>query len=95
MGKNEVFQILNDWNFWNQKLEIGIKREKYLQRLEKILSSEKIAVVTGPRRAGKSYLMRQLASELIDKGIPANKILFINFEDPRLGKIDLILPVGP
>lgn len=88
MEKNEIFQILNDWNFWEQKLDIGIKREKYLQKLNKFLDSEKIIVIKGPRRSGKSYLMRQLAWDLINNGVLPKRILMINFEDPRFGKLD-------
>ena len=38
----------------------------------------------GIRRCGKSYLMYQLAHELMDSGIDKDCILYINFEDERL-----------
>ncbi len=38
----------------------------------------------GIRRCGKSYLMYQLAHELMDSGIDKDCIVYINFEDERL-----------
>lgn len=45
-------------------------------------------MIKGPRRSGKSYLMRQLAWDLINTGISPQRILMINFEDPRFGKLN-------
>lgn len=91
LDKNEISAILSDWNFWKQDLSTGIKREKYLNELNKLIFTEQILVITGPRRSGKSYLMRQLAKNLIDKGTAKKNILIINFEDPRFVKTDLEL----
>ncbi|MFH1653953.1 MAG: ATP-binding protein [Pseudomonadota bacterium] len=88
MNKNEILSILNDWNFWKQELDIGILRTNYLNRLHAILKTGQIIVIKGPRRAGKSYIMKQFAKQLIDNGTPSNEILMINFEDPRFGKLD-------
>ncbi len=43
-----------------------------------------IKVAIGMRRSGKSYLLYQTINELINKGIDAQQILLINFEDDRL-----------
>jgi len=40
--------------------------------------------ITGPRRAGKTYLCFQLIHELLGKGVPKDNILYINFEDEKL-----------
>ncbi len=76
--------------FHTGKLPRPLKRETVLP-----LNTEKIITVTGPRRAGKTYLLFQHILELIEKGIPAEKILYINFEDERLDfelkTLDLIL----
>ena len=37
-------------------------------------------ILTGQRRAGKSYLLRQTARQLIENGVPAANTLFINRE---------------
>ncbi|MBN2013957.1 MAG: ATP-binding protein [Candidatus Altiarchaeota archaeon] len=43
-----------------------------------------ITTITGPRRAGKTYLCYQLMNHLIDKGTPRENILYVNFEDEKL-----------
>jgi len=48
------------------------------------LSSEKIIAITGPRRSGKTYLLFLLINKLISKRISPERILYINFDDPRL-----------
>lgn len=48
------------------------------------LDSDKILTITGPRRAGKTYLCFQLHDRLLEQGINPDNILYINFEDERL-----------
>ena len=87
MDKNGILNLLNDWNLWKQDLETGIQRSDYLNRLQGYLSTDQIIVITGPRRSGKSYIMRQFAKELIAKGVDTNEILMVNkrlSEDERL-----------
>jgi len=92
MNKNELIDILEDWNFWTKDLKIGLNRGSYLAVLEERLSSEQIKVIIGARRSGKSYIMRQLAQWLIDKkGVDKNNILIVNFEDPRFTGLDTVL----
>ncbi len=88
MNKNEVIKILADWNFWDKDLETGIDRDSYINRLINLLATEFIVVITGARRSGKSFLMRQVAKRLINSGVHKNEILIINFEDPRFTKLD-------
>ena len=83
MDKNEIIAILEDWNFWKKPLETGIPRFFYLEKLKKLLLNEQIITITGARRSGKSFIMRQLAKELIQKGVNKNQVLIVNFEDPR------------
>lgn len=83
MNKNELIKILNDWNFWQKDTETGIERDLYLKPLEKMLKSGQIMLITGARRSGKSFLMRQLAKKITESGADKNQILIVNFEDPR------------
>lgn len=46
-------------------------------------------VLVGLRRAGKSYLLFQRAQAFIEQGHMPEEILYFNFEDDRLGKIEL------
>ncbi len=57
------------------------------------LDSQKIITLVGVRRSGKTFLLYQIISELLKKGIDKRQILFLNFEDERLeiDKPDLIL----
>src|SRR3989338_6746044 len=89
MDKNEILSILKDWNDWEGQQDIGTIRSAYLNRLEALISgSNQIMTITGPRRAGKSYLMRQMARKLFEKGVKRENILFVNFEDPRFTSLD-------
>lgn len=88
MVKNEILKILDDWNFWKKDLETGIKRPLYLDRLKSFSATNQILVITGARRSGKSFIMRQLAKELIKEGGNKNNILMVNFEDPRFTELN-------
>lgn len=58
---------------------------KTLQRNTKLnIDTDFIITVTGPRRAGKTYLCFQTINDLIKKGISKENILYINFEDEKL-----------
>ena len=91
INSEQIYNILKDWNLWEKPMETGFPRFDYLKRLEKMTESGQVAVITGARRSGKSYLMRQLAGRLVKSGIDKNRILFINFEDPRFGRLDAAL----
>lgn len=91
MEKEEILKILEDWNFWKKDLEIGIKRNFYLEKLQKLLLNEQIMVITGARRSGKSFIMRQLAKDLMERGVDKNQILMVNFEDPRFTELNAAL----
>ncbi len=88
MDKNEIIKILEDWNFWSKDMDTGIDRDLYLGVLKKMLADEQIKVITGARRCGKSFIMRQLAKCLIDGGASKSNILIVNFEDPRFVGLD-------
>lgn len=83
MDKNEILTILNDWNFWQKEPDVGIRRDLYWQKFAGFLPLRQVIIVTGVRRSGKSFLLRQFAEELLNKGVEKNEILMINFEDPR------------
>lgn len=44
----------------------------------------KVQTITGPRRAGKSSLLRLTIADLLKKGVPWNHICYISLEDERL-----------
>ena len=57
--------------------ETGIYREKHVQKIMKWLDRPEIIIVKGVRRAGKSTILKQVASEL-------KKAVYVNFDDYRL-----------
>ena len=89
MEKKEVFDILDSWNEWAGQKDVGLIRNSYIDRLEGLISgSNQVITITGPRRAGKSYIMRQMGRLLADKGVKKENILFVNFDDPRFLSLD-------
>ncbi len=77
----DVLQIISPYNLWDgQSLPTGFFREEYTSTLEKLTGNRLVKILSGQRRAGKSYIMRQLAMRLISKGVDGRNILFINRE---------------
>ena len=83
MRKEELLEILQDWNFWRKELDTGKERRRYLEKCLRFLKTRVIVAVVGVRRAGKSYIMRQAIKKLIENGIKRKNILMVNFEDRR------------
>jgi len=90
LDKNEILTIFNDWNFWQKDLPIGVRRDDYLTKAKSFLKENQILIITGARRSGKSFIMRQLIRELMDSGVAPQETLMINFEDPRLPKLNVV-----
>jgi len=89
MKKEEILEILEEWNFWKKEIETGIIRSNYLKKMKNFLQSNMIIALIGVRRAGKSFIMNQLAKNLISNGINARDILIVNFEDRRFTDLSL------
>lgn len=58
-----------------------VTRKEYLNSLIQWKDEQVIKVVTGIRRCGKSTLLAQYQSWLLENGVPAKQILSINFEE--------------
>ncbi|MGC8686961.1 MAG: ATP-binding protein [Thermoplasmata archaeon] len=48
------------------------------------LESNKIIVIAGSRRSGKTYVMFQCIKDLLQKGVKKDNIIYVNFENERL-----------
>ena len=59
-----------------------IHRKNYIQQLVKLKDEHIIKVVTGLRRSGKSTLLEIFADQIIDSGVPVNRVQQYNFEKP-------------
>ncbi len=86
MKKEELLEILHDWNFWKNELDIGKERATYLKKSLRLLKTNVVVAVIGVRRAGKSYLMRQMIKKMIEKGKKRENIVMVNFEDQRFAE---------
>jgi len=92
MKKDEILELLFDWNFWKKELECGIERKEYLQKILRFSTTNMVISLIGVRRSGKSTLMRQIAKKLIEEKIKdKNEILIVNFDDKRITEKDLKL----
>src|SRR5450759_909487 len=57
-----------------------VVRERYLGAIEAFIDQPVVKVLKGMRRVGKSVIMRLLIERLINSGVPAANILYINKE---------------
>lgn len=74
---------------WQGEPSKGFIRPVYFTRLKQFLRDNQVVTITGPRRAGKSYIMRQAMSDLIKNGVPPANILMVNFEDSRFESLNV------
>ena len=56
------------------------KRKLYLDRIRPYLGTPIVKVLSGMRRVGKSYLMRQIIELLREDGVPGENILYVDKE---------------
>jgi len=73
--------LIEQNHHWDNKLYNSIKR-KALDKLIKFLPLRQIITITGIRRCGKSTLLKQAINYLIESGVEAKNILFVNLEHP-------------
>ena len=88
MNKEQIIELLGEWNFWDREMKTGIPREDYLSGFLRFLKTGKIISVVGVRRSGKSTLLKQMAECLIKEGTSQNDILIVNFEEPQFENTD-------
>lgn len=83
----ENFNTLKKYNFWEGvKPQLGFIRSDYTDKIFSYSGTNRlIKVLVGQRRVGKSFILRQLASKLIDSGVDAKNIVFINCEFAEFG----------
>ena len=83
MQRDEIIQVLNEWNFWNRELKPTYKRESYEKQIKSLSKAGEILFIKGVRRSGKSTLLLNQIKYLLESGVPKEEILFVNLEDPR------------
>jgi predicted AAA+ superfamily ATPase len=83
LTKNQIFEILLDWNYWDKEFPKTIPRKSYEKQIERLSQSDEVVVVKGVRRCGKSTLLVNEMKRLVGNGVPKEQLLFVNFEDAR------------
>ena len=77
----EKFAKLKKYNFGDADFpDAGLLRKNYLDKINDFIGNKLIKVLVGQRRAGKSYLLRQIIHSLIAKGVKPQNIFYINKE---------------
>ena len=84
LSKNQLFEILLDWNYWNREFPPTTKRKLYEIQISKLSQNDEVVVIKGVRRCGKSTLLINEMKRLVESGVAKEELLFINFEDVRL-----------
>lgn len=64
----------------NDLPRLGLFRSEYLDKLFEFVGTQLVKVLVGQRRVGKSFLLRQVAFRLLQNGVPAQNIIYINKE---------------
>lgn len=77
----EIIDSIRKYNYWNDNsFDLGYARVLYTDKIGQYIGNKLVKVLVGQRRAGKSYILRQIASELISKGVKSENIFYINKE---------------
>lgn len=77
-----MFDSISKYQIWGKEpLSAGFPRTSATDTISKWIGSKLIKVISGQRRCGKSFLIRQIMNMLVDKKISEKEsILYINME---------------
>ena len=65
-----------------------IRRNLYLDKIRPFIDQDLIKVLIGLRRSGKTILLSQIRDLLLERGVPKENIIEINFESRRFKKLE-------
>ncbi len=78
---NDKIALLRKYNLWNENaLDWGYKRNEYTDKIADYVGNRLVKVLVGQRRSGKSYILRQVAKQLVDNGVKPENTLFVSRE---------------
>lgn len=74
---------------WHKNTDVSamIERNSYLNQLLDWKDKNIIKVLTGIRRCGKSTILNQFQSYLMNHGVAENQIISINFEEMEFDEL--------
>lgn len=76
----DMLEIAETWSFWDRAVPDSVPRDV---DLPEALRDSLCLAIQGVRRCGKSTLLQQLIARY---GLPVERCVFLNFEDPRLAR---------
>lgn len=81
-----TYHTFNPW--WEGKpFNTGVPRDFYVSRMPELLRRNQIEILTGPRRSGKTTILKQLVKNLLDEHhIAPNEILYLALDHPALSR---------
>lgn len=90
--RENILKVLHAYNPWwktgtiNMALIKTYKRFAFYEAMNKLENKEirRTVVLTGTRRVGKTTIQYQMIDELLKKGVPPQKIVFISLDHPML-----------
>jgi len=84
MDKNKLKELLIEYKQRFLTVRTDLIRREVQDNIEPFIKFKEVVIITGPRRGGKSSLMKLICDDLTkkDKVSPSN-ILYLNFEDER------------
>jgi len=84
MDKNKLKELLIEYKQRFLTARTDLIRREVQDNIEPFIEFKEVVIITGPRRGGKSSLMKLICDELIKKyKVPPSNILYLNFEDER------------
>ena len=87
-----TLRLFNPW--WSREFQSpGIRRSAYLERIEYLFKLQKIVILYGLRRVGKSIILKQYISEKI-KEFGRTNIFYASVDHPKINHLSLIDLLG-
>jgi predicted AAA+ superfamily ATPase len=84
MDKNKLKELLIEYKKRFLADRTDLIRRKIQDNIEPFIKFKEVVIITGPRRGGKSSLMKLICDDLIKKyKVSPSNILYLNFEDER------------
>ena len=84
MDKNKLKELLIEYKQRFLTARTDLIRREVQDNIEPFIKFKEVVIITGPRRGGKSSLMKLICDDLIKKDkVPPSNILYLNFEDER------------
>jgi len=89
MDKNKLKELLIEYKQRFLTARTDLIRREVQDHIEPFIKFKEVVIITGPRRGGKSSLMKLICDDLIKKfKVPPSNILYLNFEDERFIEFD-------